>query len=73
MIEQNSEIPEWLRKALAEPTTTIPLAGRARGLSRNTAYEAARRGDIQTIDFGRLKRVPTSWLRRILQLDKVVA
>lgn len=39
------------------------------GLGRNSAYSAAERGEIETLRFGRLKRVPTAWLRRKLGLD----
>jgi hypothetical protein len=38
-------------------------------LSRNATYEAAKRGHIQTVDVGKLKRVPTAWLRRKLGLE----
>lgn len=37
---------------------SVPEAGRLLGLSRNAAYEAARRGEIPTLRFGRLLRVP---------------
>jgi hypothetical protein len=60
-------MPPWLEKILAEPTTTVPLAGKAIGLSRNSSYGRSR-GEIPTLQFGRLKRVPTSWIRQILQL-----
>lgn len=62
-------MPAWLDDILAEPTTSVPLAGKALGMGRNAAYEAARRGDIKTIDIGKLKRVPTNWLRKVLQID----
>jgi hypothetical protein len=61
-------MPEWLQKILAQPTTTVPDAGRALGISRNAAYEAAVRGEIKTMRFGRTLRVPTAWLREQLQL-----
>jgi excisionase family DNA binding protein len=61
-------MPEWLQKILAQPTTTVPEAGRALGISRNAAYEAAVRGEIKTMRFGRTLRVPTAWLREQLQL-----
>jgi hypothetical protein len=41
-------MPEWLRKILAEPTASVPDAGRALGISRNAAYQAASEGDIKT-------------------------
>jgi hypothetical protein len=61
-------MPEWLQKILAQPTTTVPDAGRALGISRNAAYEAAVRGEIKAMRFGRTLRVPTAWLREQLQL-----
>jgi hypothetical protein len=61
-------MPEWLQKILAQPTTTVPDAGRALGISRNAAYEAAVRGEIKTMRFGRTLRVPTAWLKSTLQL-----
>jgi hypothetical protein len=64
------QIPEWLEQILAEPTTTVPQAGRALGINgRNQSYEAAHRGEIKTLRFGRRLTVPTAWLRRQLELD----
>jgi excisionase family DNA binding protein len=49
-------------------TMTVPEAGREYfGLSRNAAYEAARRGDIPTIRIGKLLRVPVAALERKLE------
>jgi hypothetical protein len=40
-------------------TITVPEAGRKYfGLSRNGSYDAAKRGEIPTIQVGRLLRVP---------------
>ncbi|MCK1289918.1 helix-turn-helix domain-containing protein [Bradyrhizobium sp. 30] len=47
-------------------TITVPEAGRMAGLSRNGAYAAAERGEIPTIRFGRLLRVPAAAWERIL-------
>jgi excisionase family DNA binding protein len=41
-------------------------AGRVLGLSPNTAYAAARRGEIPTIRIGRRLLVPVTALRRLL-------
>lgn len=62
-------MPEWLAEILAGPTTTVPLAGKALGLSRNASYEAAARGEIKVLNFGRRMIVPTAWLKKLLQLD----
>ena len=62
-------MPGWLKKILAEPTASVPDAGRALGIrGRNQSYEAVRRGEIQALRFGRTLRVPTAWLRKQLQL-----
>jgi hypothetical protein len=64
-------MPDWLKKILSEPTTTVPEAGRALGIrGRNQSYEAARRGEIKTLRFGRTLRVPTAWLRAQLELTE---
>ncbi|MGL3108897.1 helix-turn-helix domain-containing protein [Bradyrhizobium sp. BR 1432] len=47
-------------------TITVPEAGRMVGLTRNAAYAAAQRGEIPTLRFGGLLRVPiAAWLRKI--------
>jgi excisionase family DNA binding protein len=45
---------------------TVIEAGRALDLSRNAAYEAARRGDIPTIRIGKRLLVPRAALERML-------
>lgn len=47
-------------------TISVPEAGRRLGIGRNTAYEAARRGQIPTIRLGRLLRVPLAAFERML-------
>ena len=48
-------------------TISVPEAGkRYFGLSRNGAYDAARRGDIPTIKVGRLRRVPVRAMEAML-------
>jgi hypothetical protein len=61
-----------IRRLLAE-NAVLPLwphTGKILNLSRGGTYAAADRGDIQTIRLGRLKRVPTAWLRQKLGLDE---
>lgn len=45
---------------------TVPEAGRALGLSRNGAYEAAARGDLPTIRIGKRLMVPKVAFQRML-------
>ena len=64
-----------LRKLLTE-NAVLPLwpdSGTILRLSRNATYAAAARGDIKTIQLGRLKRVPSAWLRAKLGLDEGAA
>lgn len=50
-------------------TLTIEEAARVLGIGRNSAYEAARRGEIPTIKIGRRLVVPRAALDRILAGD----
>ena len=52
-----------------QPTVTVEQAGAWLGLSRSSAYEAARRGEIPTLRFNRRLRVPTAKLRVLLGID----
>jgi hypothetical protein len=46
---------------------SIPFAGAMAGLNRNASYAAAKRGEIPTMSFGRLLKVPKAAWDRILQ------
>ncbi len=50
-------------------TYEVPEAGAMVGLNRNASYEAAKRGEIPTVNFGKLKRVPRAAWHRKLQAD----
>ena len=52
---------------VAQPTVTVPHAGKLLGISRNSAYEAAARGEIPTIRIGRRILVPTARLLDLLR------
>ena len=47
-------------------TITVEEAGRLLGVGRNTAYEAAGRGEIPTIRIGRRLLVPVVAFERLL-------
>ena len=62
---------ELLRKLDEEMVVPLwPDAGQILGLSRNSTYARAEDGDIVTIRLGRLRKVPTAWLREKLRLQK---
>jgi excisionase family DNA binding protein len=48
-------------------TCSVPEAGKILGLGRDSAYQAARNGQIPIIRIGRLVRVPLAGLERMLQ------
>ena len=52
-----------------QPTMDVEAVGEALGVSRSTAYEAVRSGEIPSIRIGRRIVVPTAAVRRLLQLD----
>lgn len=61
---------DQLEELLSKPTADVPTVGKiCFGMGRDASYEAARRGDIPTIRMGKLLKVPTAALRRLLQLD----
>ena len=47
-----------MKLSTGRKTLTIPEAANALGIGRNTAYEAARRGEIPTIRIGKRLLVP---------------
>jgi excisionase family DNA binding protein len=48
-------------------TITVQEAGRRLGISRNTAYECAARGEIPTLRLGKRLVVPIKAFNRILE------
>jgi excisionase family DNA binding protein len=51
-------------------TITVPEAGRALGIGRNTAYAAARTGELPTLKIGKRLLVPVVALKRLLTEPK---
>lgn len=47
-------------------TYSVPEAGQIVGLGKNASYEAARRGELPTLRFGRKLRVPRVALEKML-------
>ena len=56
-----------------ELTISVPEAGRRLGLGKNASYEAARRGELPVLRFGRKLRVPLLALERLLADPKAAA
>lgn len=51
------------------PTVSVEEAGRLLGISRGSAYEAVKAGEIPSVRLGRRIVVPTAALRRLLAAD----
>jgi excisionase family DNA binding protein len=54
----------------SHPTMQVDDVAKALGLSRASAYEAVRTGEIPSIRIGRRIVVPTAAVRRMLLLDR---
>jgi hypothetical protein len=70
MIRYNIESTRMSRDITDRQAKTLPIpeAGRRYfGLGRNASYAAAKRGDIPTIQIGRLLRAPVVALERRLE------
>ncbi|ATL64867.1 helix-turn-helix domain-containing protein [Nocardia terpenica] len=52
-----------------EPTISIEDLGVVLGLSRSTAYNAAKDGDVPVIKVRGRYRIPSAWVRHLLQLQ----
>jgi hypothetical protein len=61
LLNENAALPLW------------PETGKVLGLRRGATYAAAQSGDIKTIRFGRLLKVPTAWLRQKLDITEPAA
>ena len=62
-----TDAPARLPDPHVQPTMDIwPQTGQLLGLSRQSTYDAANRGDIPTIRIGRRILVPTAALARLL-------
>jgi hypothetical protein len=57
MLDEHATVPVW------------PQAGKALGLTKSGAYQAAHSGELPVIRFGRLLKVPTAKLRTMLGLE----
>ena len=65
-----TDAPVRLPDPRTQPTMDIwPQTGQLLGLSRQSTYDAAARGDIPTIRIGRRILVPTAALARLLCID----
>jgi len=65
-----TDAPARLPDPHVQPTMNLwPQTGQLLGLSRQSTYDAANRGDIPTIRIGRRILVPTAALARLLQLE----
>jgi excisionase family DNA binding protein len=60
--DTREDTPDWR----ARTTLTVEEAAVVLGISRASAYQSAKRGDLPVLDFGRRKVVPVVRLRKLL-------
>jgi hypothetical protein len=62
-------LQEALEELRTKPLVSLwPTAGKVLGLSRGSTYAAANRGEIEVMEFGRLKKAISAPLRKKLGL-----
>jgi hypothetical protein len=70
--EKLPTIEEAMQEIRTKPTVPIwPTVGVVLELSRGAAYDAAHRGDFETVRIGKLIKVVTAPLRRKLGIEAV--
>jgi excisionase family DNA binding protein len=52
-------------------TISVPAAGKLLGIGRNTAYRAAKNGELPVLQFGKRMVVPLAALNRKLEIATV--
>ena len=62
-----------MSSAVDRATLTIPEVAAVLGLSRDAAYDAARRGELPTLRFGRRVLVSKVVLERLVAGEPVIA
>ncbi|WP_067891553.1 helix-turn-helix domain-containing protein [Nocardia vaccinii] len=71
-MDRNPRLPlsdkALLERLLNEPTVSVPDAAHLLGVGRSTIYAAAHSGEIPAVRIGNRVRIPTIWLRRLLQI-----
>jgi len=60
---------DQIGELLKFPTTSVVNAGRILGLSRNVTYEAVKRGEIESLKYGKRIVVLTAPLRRKMSIE----
>ena len=59
-----------MRLLREEPSISVELAGKALGIQRSSAYAAVKSGELPHIKIGRRIAIPTSVIRRMLQIEE---
>jgi hypothetical protein len=64
-------VEEALEEIRTKPIVSVwPTVGVALDLSRGAAFDAAHRGDFETLRLGKLLKAPTAPLRRKLGIER---
>jgi excisionase family DNA binding protein len=66
---QYEGIADRLERLLNAPTVSVPDAARLLGVGRSTVYTAVKSGEVPSIRVGNRVRIPSRWVRQVLQLQ----
>lgn len=67
MLTPGGEMKHTTEAELERLAISVPEAGKRLGLGRNASYDAARRGELPVLKFGRRLVVPIAALKRKLE------
>ncbi|WP_433622265.1 helix-turn-helix domain-containing protein [Nocardia sp. CA-120079] len=62
-------VGDILHRLLSEPTVSVPDAARLLGVGKSTVYAAAKSGDVPAVRVGNRVRIPSRWVRQVLELQ----
>ncbi|MGF6885925.1 excisionase family DNA binding protein [Nocardia sp. GAS34] len=66
--DMTSDVEALLERLQSELTVSVSDAARLLGIGRSTLYTAVKSGEIPAVHVGIRVRIPSIWIRHILQL-----
>ena len=62
---------EVMQRVMTRAVVSLDDVSVVLGVSRNSAFKASAAGQIETVMVGKLRRVPTAFLRKALRLPSI--
>ncbi|MGW0251059.1 helix-turn-helix domain-containing protein [Nocardia goodfellowii] len=67
--DEVSEYRTLLQRLQSRPTVSVADAAQLLGIGRSTVYGAVKSGEVPAVRVGNRVRIPSRWVREILQLQ----